>query len=161
MSKSHTLVSKEKCCCKFFKLLVYNMESWWLRKRNSGFQTNIKALTCCKMISSLVGPEYSGDFPPQLHHSTSFTFYCLSLKALGNAWWKKCFMQKVKFPENKIVPMCMHTIQREGEKQGWSCLLREDEVSSVYYLNFCTSLCHQHVGLIKLIRTLIIERKSV
>lgn len=70
------------------------------------------------MISSLVEPEYYADFS-HLHHSTLFTFYCLSLKALGNVLWQKSFMQKVKFPENKIMPVYVYaTIQREGEKQG-------------------------------------------
>lgn len=68
------------------------------------------------MISSLVEPEYYADFS-NLHHSTLFTFYCLSLKALGNVLWQKSFMQKVKFPENKIMPVYVYAYNSEGGRK--------------------------------------------
>ena len=69
------------------------------------------------MISSQVEPEYYAHLPPPLHHSLLFTFYAISLKALGNVLWQKFFMQKVKFLENKIMPGYVYAYNSEGRRK--------------------------------------------
>lgn len=58
-----------------------------------------------KMISSLVEPEYYAYFSPHLQHSLSFTLIAFLLRQC-NCLMAEVFMQKVQFPENKI--MCVY-----------------------------------------------------